>query len=103
MPIKITTNNVPREIIDGFQLTENERKEFDYIDWKKIEEGNDSASFFRYKGELYDLHEFMVTESSALEGWTGYSANSFFSGMVVNYVTRDHDEMVIIGRYCESN
>ncbi len=50
--IKVITNNVPRDIIDAWQLTPAERCEFDYLDWAAIEHGNDSASFFRYRRQL---------------------------------------------------
>lgn len=92
----IRTNNVPREIIDGWQLTEKEREQFDYIDWDKIEEGSDSASFFRYKGELYDLHEFMP---APYPEWNGYQSWSFSNGLFVKFVTRDYDEMVVVAYY----
>lgn len=51
----IKTNRVPRNIIDAYELTADERKEFDYLNWPAIDEGSDSASFIRYKGQLYDL------------------------------------------------
>lgn len=91
MSLVVITNNVPREIIDGWQLTAKEREEFDYIDWNRIEEGNDSASFFRYKGELYDLHEFM---RSPEPGWDGYQSWSYSNGLVVRYVN-DYEDVVV--------
>jgi hypothetical protein len=33
MTVKITTNNVPREILDGWELTAREREDFDYLNW----------------------------------------------------------------------
>jgi hypothetical protein len=95
--MEIITNNVPRFTIDAYELSEAERKEFDYLNWDKIERGEDSATFFRYKGQLYDLGEFMVThDTSLLNEWSGYSEDSFFSGIVIRYVD---DESVIVGRY----
>lgn len=100
MCMEIITNHVPREIIDGWELTAKEREEFDYLNWPAIQEGNDSASFFRYRGELYDLGEFLRVENSPmLSDWSGYSSDSFFSGTLVKYVTKDHDQMVVVGRY----
>lgn len=92
----IITNNIPREIIDAWSLTAKEREEFDYLDWDKIEQGNDSASFFRYKGELYDLGEFMRAETP---GWDGIQSWSFSNGLFVRYVTRDSEWMVIVAYY----
>lgn len=100
--MKITTNNVPRDVIDACQLTPAERKEFDYLPWDKIEAGEGSASFFRYRGATYDLGEFMTTTAPfgwpamhAL-GWHGYLADSFFSAIVVRYAD-DECERIVVG------
>jgi hypothetical protein len=92
--MKITTNNVPRDIIEAYELTENEQAEFDYLDWKKIRAGDDSASFFRYKGNLYDLGEF---ERADIEGWDGIQHDTYFSGIIVRYC--NEFEQVVVGRY----
>lgn len=93
MTATIKTNNVPRDVVDAYELTADERKEFDYIDWAAVERGEESASFFRFKGEVYDLGEFEVT---TLEGWDGMQTDSFFSATVVRFV--DNFERVIVGR-----
>lgn len=97
--LQITTNNVPRDILDGFELTPKEREEFDYINWDAIERGEDSASFFRYKGEVYDLGEFTTwnNPSSPMTGWDGMQSDTFFSGILVRYT--DDFERVVVGRY----
>lgn len=99
--MKVITNLVPRDLIDGFQLTAKEREQFDYLDWDKIESGNDSASFFRYKGELYDLGTFMrgedIDDDSVPEvkrHWDGFFADSFFSGLAVRF-TDDYEGVVV--------
>lgn len=96
--LTIRTNNKPRLIIDDYQLTEKERQEFDYLDWQSIDRGEDSASFLRYKGQLYDLGEFMyIGADSHLSDWDGYASHSYFSGVVVKFTDdRDH---VIVGQY----
>jgi hypothetical protein len=97
--MKITTNNHPREIVDAWELSPAERKEFDYIDWEKVEAGEESASFFRYKRQLYDLGEFdrtnTLSSASGLFGWDGFLSDSFFSAIVVKFV--DDFERVIVG------
>lgn len=101
--IKVTTNNVPRDVIDAWQLSATERVEFDYLNWEAIEAGSDSASFFRYKGQLHDLGEFQTThatpwgDASGLRaaGWDGYRSDSFFSALVVRFV--DDGERVVVG------
>lgn len=102
--IVIRTNNVPRDFVDAWELSPKERAEFDYIDWQAIEDGRDSATFFRYKGVLYDLGEFhlgrvqMARSGSQFASWDGYMSDSFFSGLVIRLV--DDGERCIVGRYC---
>lgn len=94
--MKIRTNNVPRELIDGINLTPAEREEFDYHKWPAIDRGDESAEFFRYRGQLYDLSQFLRAPGG-LDGWDGYSADSFSSGLVARYV--NDGERVIVGTY----
>lgn len=102
--VRVITNNHARDVVDAFELSPAERTEFDYLDWSAIDRGEDSATFFRYKGELYDLGEFCadygMTKGSGLpehlSRWDGYQADSFFSALVIRYV--DHYERVVVGR-----
>jgi hypothetical protein len=97
--MKITSNYQPRSIIEAYELTDKEREEFDYLDWKAIEKGEDSASFFRYKGELYDLGEFMFARTLwPTTEWDGYQTDTYFSGILIKYY--DDNESVIVGRFC---
>jgi hypothetical protein len=101
--LTVTTNNVPRDIIDAWQLAPAERGEFDYLDWTAIEDGRESAEFFRYRGQLYDLGEFSrdygITRGAGLPAhlstWDGYMSESAFSAIVGRYV--DDNERVIVG------
>ena len=101
--IKVITNNIPRNLVDAYELTAKERKEFDYIDWVGVDEGTESAIFFRYQGTLYDLGEFMTTngmpEFSPLRKWDTYLSDTFFSGIVLR-LTGDMDTVVIGRFYC---
>lgn len=92
--MEIRTNNIPRNFIDDYQLSEKEREEFDYLDWEKIDNGEDSATFFRYKGRLYDLGEFVRTPKS-LKPWHGVHWDSAFSGVLIRMV----DDQIIVGQY----
>jgi hypothetical protein len=94
MAFKIKTNNVPRNLLYGYELSKKERKEFDYIDAEYF----DGHGFFRYKGEVYDPSDFMrATDIADLKGWDGYASDSYFSGIVIKYV--DNFERVIVGTY----
>src|SRR5690606_105571 len=95
--ITVRTNHVPRDTVDAWELNEQEREEFDYLDWPAIERGEASASFVRYRGTLYDLGEFMSTHTHGpdLQWWDGYLSETFFSAIVVKYVD---DERVIVGQ-----
>lgn len=97
--LTIRTNNVPRFTIDAFELTSTEREEFDYLNWDAINKGEDSATFFQYKGQLHDLSQFMKCgHAFGLEGWEGYFSDSMFSGVLFKWAGADFDE-VIVGMY----
>ena len=88
----IITNNKPRFIIYGFELAENERKDFDYYDKQEL----DNATFVKYRGNIYDIGEFMrVEENSDLLPWQGHSSQSAFHAILIKFT--DDDEKVIIG------
>lgn len=96
--MKIISNKQLRSVIDACELTQTERDEFDYLDWSAIDAGNDSATFFRYKGQLYDLGDCAhVGAAFGLQGWHGYYADTAWSGVLVR-LTSDLDH-VIVGRY----
>jgi len=98
--VKVTTNNVPRFTIDAYELTEAERAEFDYLDWPAIDEGRESATFVRYRGELYDLDQFTHVGPDAPEafrGWHGWLADTFFSGILIKL--SGDGELATVARY----
>lgn len=98
MSLTVITNHIPRDVIDSAQLSEAERAEFDYLDWPALDDGRDSASFVRYRGQTMDLGEFMFAPDGMFPAeWDGYASDSFFSGTLVRYV--DDGEGVIVGRY----
>lgn len=78
MVAKVTNvETVP--IMSGYELTEEERKEFSYIDTSETTSWDD-AEFFRYHGTVYDLGEF---EACDVKGWDGQHVDSFFSAVLV--------------------
>src|ERR1700747_1933115 len=104
--VRIITNNVPRALLDACELTEAERAKFDYLDWSKLESGEDSRSFFRYRGEVYDFSDFGEGAFPPDRRWV-YQSDSFFSGVLVRYAPAENPrfpddvdtEYVIVGRY----
>ncbi len=96
--IKITTNNHVRPFIYGWQLTEEERQQFDYYDDDEILD----QTFFGYKGEIYDLGEFLqLGKDSPFIGWDAYISDSFFSGIVIRLTEDEYGETgIIVGWYC---
>lgn len=89
--MRIETNNQPRAILSWYDLTPAEQKEFNYL-----EEG--AGSFFRYKGWVYNLGEFMRIDYTAInDKWHGYASDSYFSGVLIRYTS--DCEQVIVGSY----
>ena len=89
--IKIMTNNKPRQLVYGYELTDKQKQDFDYI------EDIDSHDFVKYKNNIYDLSEFIMADNNgSLKDWHGYSSDSFFSGTLVKYID---DDSVIMGWY----
>lgn len=114
--VRIRTNNVPREVINAWELTPAERAEFDYLDWGAIDSGSESAEFIRYRGQLHDLSEFSriippgsarlhPTECNSRDfiGWDGYLSDSYFSGLLIRWERDERGEpdfeRVIVGLY----
>ena len=100
--MKIKTNNVPRDVLHWWDLTDAERAEFDYLD---SDDRQNFASFFRYRGVVYDLGELIRIDKTVAphpqrqgwEDWDGYHSNSYFSGILVRYV--DGWQRVIVATY----
>jgi hypothetical protein len=93
MTMTIVTNNVPRDVLGAHDLTPAEREQFDYLNWEAIERGEDSASFIRFRGSLYDLGEFEHTTGPNLSGWDGMQVDSFFSAVLIRYV--DNERVIV--------
>ena len=97
--LTIKTNNQPRPLMAAWELSESDqrklRKQFDYLDDAEF----DGLVFVSYKNYWYSLCDFMGTPSACDEfnGWHGYHADSFFSGVLIKLLD---DDYVIMGRYC---
>lgn len=98
MSLTIITNNVPRPIVEAWELSVKEQDEFDYLDWDAIKKGEDSATFVRYKDELIDLGDLeRAGLYNIFPDWDAYRSDTFFSGILIKFV--DDGEQVIMGRY----
>lgn len=100
----IKTNNVPRDVLHWYELTDAERAEFDYLD---SDDAQCSASFFRHRGTVYDIGEIIRIDKTVAphpqrqgwEKWDGYHSDSYFSGILVRYV-EDCERVIIATYYC---
>jgi hypothetical protein len=89
---KIITNNVPRDLLSGYDIPNEIWKEhFEYLTTAEMNEAVDR--FFKYRGEWYDVNEFTWHQDSP---WDGIQWDTFFSATVIKY--RDNFESVIVGR-----
>ena len=95
--MKIITDNKWKLFIYGSDLTEKERKDFD---WEK---DIDSTNFIRYRNRVYSVNEFMRFDynkgkvPTEFSGWDGYLGDSYFSGIVIKM--SDNGEAYKIGTY----
>ena len=93
--IQITSTMKEKLMISGYQLTDKEKRDYDYM------EDIDSADFFRYCKRLYAIADFMKLDAKgamSMNGyWHGYKGDSYFSGIVV-HICGDSDR-VIVGTY----
>jgi hypothetical protein len=88
----IKTNNVPRQLFNWYELSNKKRNEFSYVD----KEDCSSNSFFRYKGQLYYLGNFMRV--GTLDGWEGAEFFTMHSGVCVRFT--EGYEKVVVGSFC---
>ncbi len=89
--------------LDGFfgnqpgSLYSKLREEFDYLS----KDDFDHAFFFKYKGQWYDIGEFVKTTSNQYSSfdyrkWDGYHSETVWSGILVK---NNYDNTVTVGRY----
>jgi len=83
------------DVVYDCELTDAEREQFDYLNWPAIDRGEDSASFVRHRGELYDLGSFMRSTDPMVTrlGWHGRHDDTFFSAIVV-HLDPDGDHVI---------
>jgi hypothetical protein len=86
--LTIITDHKWKQFIYGYELTEKERKEFDWMDEEEI----DTSNFFRYRKNVYSVNEFMrIPKGMFPKKWDGYLSDSFFSGILIR-LSNDGEE-----------
>jgi len=89
--MKVITNRIPRPIINGCELSEKERAEFDFLESEEL----DCAPFFRYRGDVYYLGNFMrynVEINGIL--WHGAEGHSYFNSTLV-HLCADGENVIV--------
>ena len=92
--LTIIGNGMPREILYGYDLSEKEKEEFDWLD------DIDCSPFFRYRGTVYSLNEIMAVNNPVhnpnppewQKGFDGYMSDSYFSGILVKFGSNDYPD-----------
>lgn len=92
MAMQIITNNKPRELIYGYQLTEKEKQDFDWLN------DIDSEQFVQYQGMIIHIGEFVRLSGDSKEYKAGYHSVyglNAFCGVLVKLLDNDR---VIVGK-----
>lgn len=108
--MKITTNNMPRELVTFHDIPKKARSDFDYV----TDDAQFEYRFIQYKGNWYDTYDtqrlevdtgtngqFMgwtvsVEKDSPLSKWHAVISESYFSGVLFRFTG---ESMVICGGY----
>ena len=96
--MKVITNFHWRPPLYGYELPPEQRSEFHYLDNEEYM----TREFIKYRGNYYDMHEFMVMPDSAepeFSKWAGYLSDSFFSGLLIRY-SEDGEQYQIATYIC---
>ena len=85
MSVTITTNNVPRDLLYGVDLTPADynqaRSELDYLDDTEFNE----TMMFKYRNQWYDIDSFVAFQHET-SGWHGYFGLTVWSAIYVKIV-----------------
>ena len=90
--LKFISNHVPRNMVFGYELSEKEKADFDYLD------DIDSENFIRYQGIVFHIGDFLRLSDDSEEkkaGWDGYCGMNAFCAILIKIVDCDK---VIMGR-----
>lgn len=88
--MKIITNNKPRQLVYGYELTDKQKTDFDYLD------DIDCEQFAQYQGMIIHIGEFMRLYDDSEEskaGWHGVHGLNAFCGVLVKLL--DNGRIVV--------
>ncbi len=93
--LTIKTDYKWKNFLYGYELTEKEKTEFDWMNAEELDTGN----FFRYHKRVYSVNEFMNLgkESPFPKPWHGYHGEGFFCGVLLE-ISED-GEQYRVGNY----
>jgi len=99
--LKIVTNNVPRDVLSGYEMDPQILLNEFEIDLELLDdvmmEDLCSMQFVQFRGVWYDLQDFITTcpgpwnhgLPEEFRQWDGYASDSFFSGVLIKYARED--------------
>ncbi len=96
---RVSTDLKPRPILDSSDLTAKEREASDYLDWPALEGGEDSASFVRAYGQLFDLGEVSQCDALGDGEWNGAVAVGWSAAYVFRAVEDGYGELAYVVGY----
>jgi hypothetical protein len=84
----IKTNNQPRDLLTVWDFSRKDQAKIrEKFDW--LEDIESDSTFFKYKGWIYNLSEFMA---GGAKGWDGSKAESWSCGVLVK-VSSDSEQV----------
>lgn len=94
--LTIRSNYQTRDLLFWEDLSGYEKSEY-----SDLLENPEDHQYFRYKGNIYLLSDFMRIEKNAPfpEYWQGYMSDSFFSGILIRLEDQGMENAVIVGQY----
>lgn len=92
--MKLRTNNIARSLWNWHDLDDKQKSE---LDWRDNEELQEAFLGFIYKGQIYDLSDFVKLDDNnyPIKGWHGAFAQSAFHAIVIKMTD---DNFVIVGQ-----
>lgn len=96
--ITIRSNFHKIDILAGWQLSNKEKRQFYY--YSSLSDLHE-ASFFRYRGRVYDMEEFSIFQDAnrpdAFKNWEAYSNDTYSSGLVIRFAPDTNFECIQVG------